>query len=307
MRAWRATTKAAGLGLVGALALAACGAGIEPRAGEDAVAPSTATSAPDAPDAPATTVAPEPPGDGAEPVAVLGDTVARTGAVESGRYEMVITYDTGAVGAEPVAPLRATGEFADQGRSLRVTMDLGEPVGTLEEVIVDGVAYVTVPGVGCQELDMSDLLSSVGGTGAGAMDPGAFLEQLRAIDGDVEELGALDVRGVPTTHYAAAYTLADAISAMPEDQAAALEQMYSTLPQSFLDTRQAVDVFVDGDGLVRRMQVATTSEDVEGLPLPATTTIMDWFDFGADVTITAPDECDATGTSPFGTTGDLPS
>ena len=238
---------------------------------------------------------------------MLDDTVERTAAVASGRYEMVVTYDTGAVGAEPVTPVRATGEFTDQGRSLRLELDLGEPVGTVEEVIVDGVAYVSAPGIGCQEIDMSDLLGSVGGAGGGAMDPGAFLEQLRAIDGDVAEAGTLDVRGVRTTRYTAAYTLGDAIAAMPEDQAEALEQMYATLPPSFLDAEQAVDVFVDDDGLVRRMQVATASSDVEGLPLPATTTIMDWFDFGADITVEAPDDCEAAAVSPFGPGGDLSS
>lgn len=299
----RRWTVATGLALAAALALAACGGGVEPRSVEDAGAPATTVAAGDAP---ATTL-PAAPGPDAEPVAVLDDTIERTASAESGRYELVVTYDTGPVGAEPVAPLRATGEFTDQGRSLRLELDLGEPVGTLEEVIVDGVAYVTVPGVGCQQLDLSDLLSSVGGSGGGAMDPGAFLEQLRAVDGDVAEVGSLDVRGVPTTHYAASYTLSDALAAMPDEQAQALEQMYATLPPSFLDAEQAVDVFIGDDGLVRRMQVATTSADVEGVALPSTTTIMDWFDYGADVTVEAPSSCDATGVSPFGTTGVLPS
>lgn len=303
----RRTTMVAGVALAGGLALAACGGGVEPRAGEDAAAPTTrATAVEGGGDATTTTLAAAPGAD-AEPVAVLDDTVERTAAVESGRYEMVVTYDTGSVGAEPVTPVRATGEFTDQGRSLRIEMDLGEPVGTIEEVIVDGIAYVTVPGAGCQEIDLSDLLGSVGGSGGGAMDPGAFLEQLRAIDGDVQELGPLDVRGVATTHYAAAYTLTDAIAAMPDEQGEALRQMYDTLPQSFLETEQAVDVFVDDDGLVRRMQVATTSTDVEGVALPSTTTIMDWFDFGADVSVEAPGDCEATGVSPFGPSGDLPS
>ena len=303
MRAASRTSVAAGLALAAALIASACGAGLEPRPVEDAAVATTAATPTE--DGGATTTQPPAPGDGAEPVAVLDDTVERTAAVESGRYEMVVTYDTASVGAEPVAPVRATGEFADQGRALRIEMDLGAPVGTVEQIVVDGIAYVTVPGVGCQELDMTDVLGSVGGSGGGAMDPGAFLEQLRAVDGDVEEVGRLEVRGVSTTRFAATYTLADALAAMPEDQADALEQMYASLPRSFLDTEQAVDVFVDDDGLVRRMQVATASSDVEGLPLPSTTTIMDWFDFGADVTVTAPTDCERVAVSPFGPGGDL--
>lgn len=317
MRAWSRRTMVAGLALAGGLALAACGGGVTPRPVDDAAAPTTAAPAPgDAGDAgddaaaTSTTAAPvttPAPGDDAEPVAVLDDTVERTAAVESGRYEMVVTYDTGAVGAEPVSPVRATGEFTDQGRSLRLEMDLGEPVGTIEQVVVDGVGYVSAPGIGCQEIDMGDLLSSVGGAGGGAMDPGAFLEQLRAVDGDVAEAGTLEVRGVPTTRYTSTYTLRDAIEATREDQAAALEEMYAALPPNLLDAEQAVDVFVDDEGLVRRMQVATASADVEGLPLPSTTTIMDWFDFGADVTVEAPEDCEPAAVSPFGPGGDLTS
>lgn len=281
------------LGVALTLLATACGAGIEARSVEEG-APVVTSTAPASDDLASTTTTGPLPADvgDVEPVAVLADTVERTGAVESGRYELLVTYDTDSLGGEPVAPIRATGEFADQGRSVRLVMDLGPQVGALEEVVVDGVAYVTTAGVGCRQLDLDDALDSFGGAGGGAMDPSAFLAQLRAVGADVEELGALDVRDVATTHYAATYTLRDAIGAMPAAQADALEQTYAALPPSFLGTEQAVDVFVDGDGLVRRMQVATTAMDVEGVTLPAMTTIMDWFDFGADVTIAAPADCD---------------
>ena len=289
----RRRTMVLGLGAALALSATACGAGVEARAGDEA-APVVTTAAPASDDgSPPTATVPLPADVGdAEPVALLADTVERTGAVETGRYELVVTYDTEAVGAEPVAPLRATGEFADQGRSVRLVMDLGPGIAPLEEVVVDGIAFVTTDGVGCRQLDLDDALDSFGGAGGGAMDPSSFVAQLRAIEGDVEEVGAHDVRGVATTRYAAAYTLRDAIAVMPEAQADALEQMYAELPRSFLEAEQAVDVFVDRDGLVRRIQVATTAMDVDGIEVPAMTTIMDWFDFGVDVTITAPAECD---------------
>lgn len=303
----RRRTMALALGVALTLLATACGAGLEARPAEDAASPTTAPATGEGDTEPTPTTAAAPPGDDAEPVAVLDDTVARTGAVESARYEVVISYDTASVGAEPVAPLRATGEFTDGGRALHLEMELGAPAGTIEETIVDGVAYVEVPGGGCQSIDMSDLFDSFGGTGGGAMDPSALLEQLRAVDGDVTEVGTLDVRGVPTTHLSARYTIRDAIAALPEDQADSLEQMYAGLPPSYLDAEQAVDVFVDDDGLVRRMQVESTSTDVEGVPLPATTTILDYFDFGADITVEAPSDCTAVSTSPFGAAGDLPS
>ncbi len=302
----RRTSMVLGLSAALVLVVAACGAGLEARPGEEA-APVATTAAPDAGDEPASTTAPAPAGEDAEPVAVLNDTVERTSGVETGRYELVVTYDTGAVSAEPVPPLRATGEFADQGRALRIEMDLGSGAGVIEQVVVDGIAYVEVPGVGCQSVDMGEMYDAMAGSSSTAMDPTSFLEQLRAVDGDVEEVGSLEVRGVATTHLAASYTVRESLEALPEEQAAALEELYAELPASFLDTEQQVDVFVDDDGLLRRMQLASPSMDLQGVALPASTTILDYFDFGADITIEAPADCTAVTTSPFGPAGDLPS
>lgn len=306
----RPTMTALALGAALPLLATACGAGIEAR---PTAAPAATTAPADEAAPPATGPTPTPTtaasvgGEDAETVAVLDDTVERTGAVESARYEVLITYDTAAVGAEAVSPLRAAGEFTDGGRSLHLEMDLGAPLGSIEETVVDGVAYVEVPGSGCQSLDMGELFDSFGGGGAGAMDPSAILEQLRAVDGEVTEVGTLDVRGVPTTHLSAHYTMRDALSALSEEQALALEQMSAGLPPSYLDAEQAVDVFIDDDGLMRRMQVESASTEVQGVSLPPTTTILDYFDFGADVTVEAPADCTAVSSSPFGAAGDRPS
>lgn len=302
----RRRTMVLGLGAALALSATACGAGLQPRPGEEA-APVATTAVPGPADEDATTTTAPLPADlgDAEPVAVLAGTVERTGAVESGRYELVVTYDTGAVAAEPVAPLRATGEFSDQGRSVRVEMDLGSPSGVIEQVIVDGVAYVEVPGVGCQSVDMGEMYDSLAGSSSTAMDPSSFLDQLRAVDGGVEEVGTLDVRGVATTRLSATYSMRESLAALPEEQAEALEAMYAELPSSFLDAEQQVDVFVDDDGLLRRMQVASPSVDLQGVALPASTTILDYFDFAADIDIEAPSDCTEVSTSPFGPSGDL--
>lgn len=304
----RRRTMVLGLGAALALSATACGAGVEARPGEDA-APVAATAAPGPDDEGATTTTAPQPADlsDAEPVALLAGTVERTGAVESGRYELVVTYDTGAVAAEPVAPLRATGEFSEQGRSVRMEMDLGSPSGVIEQVIVDGVAYVEVPGVGCQSVDMGEMYDSLAGSSSAAMDPSSFVDQLRAVDGAVEEVGTLDVRGVATTRLSAAYTVRESLGALPEEQAEALEELYAELPSSYLDAEQHVDVFIDDDGLLRRMQLASPSVDLQGVALPASTTILDYFDLDADIDIAAPTDCTEVGTSPFDATGDLSS
>jgi hypothetical protein len=128
--------------------------------------------------------------------------------------------------------------------------------------------------------------------GGGAADPSAVLQQLRGVGGDVTDLGPLDVRGVPTTHYSAEMTIRQSLDAAPEEQAEALERLYESLPESYLDATQAVDVFIDDDGLTRRIQVASPSATVSGATIPSFTTILDFFDFGTDVTIEAPTDCE---------------
>ena len=94
---------------------------------------------------------------------------------------------------------------------------------------------------------------------------------------------------------------------LPEDQADALRELYAILPSDYLDTEQRVDVFVDGDGLLRRVQVASPGPDVSGVSVPDSTTILDYFDFGVDVAVEAPAGCDPASSSPLGLGGDLPS
>lgn len=87
--------------------------------------------------------------------------------------------------------------------------------------------------------------------------PSRILEQLRAV-GEVEELGRERVRGVETTRYRALVRPAG-----PAE-----------------DSAVPVDVWIDGDGLVRRLRAAHGAHDV--------TVSVELFDFGADVAIEPP-------------------
>lgn len=282
----RITVGAAWLVLV--VGVTACGAGVQPRATEGA-APST-TAAADEPSSSPTTAAPE-----SEPVSaveVLDTSVERTGAVESGRFEWVVVYDGATATDFPTEQVRATGEFADLGQSLHLTMTTTPDTGQFEETIVDGTIYLEMPGIGCQSVDASEMLDGAAGSGGAVMDPSAMIDLLGGVGDGVTDEGHLDVRGVPTTHLSGTYTVRDAIDAARGDGAEALDQLFAGMPDSFLDAEQHADVFVDDGGLLRRMQVASPAAEVQAMTVPAYTTIMDFFDFGADVAIEAPSPCE---------------
>lgn len=278
---------ARGMLLLVVAGLSACGAGVERRAVEGA-APDTTVVVGQASSAP-TTAVPEP--DAASAVEVLDTSLERTGAVESGRFEWVVLYEGGSADF-PTQQVRATGEFADLGQSMHLTMTTTPDTGQFEETIVDGTIYLEMPGIGCRSVDASEMLEGAAGSGGAVMDPSAMIDLLGGVGDGVTDEGHLDVRGVPTTHLSGTYTVRDAIDAAGGDGAAALDQLFAGMPDSFLDAEQHADVFVDDGGLLRRMQVASPATEVQAMTIPAYTTIMDFFDFGADVAIEAPSPCE---------------
>lgn len=291
-RRWTKTAACLAL-LVG---LAACGGGLEPRAVETGAAvDATVSSTTEAPeDSPADDAPSDggPAADAGTPIEVLATTVERTSSIESARFEMVVMYDISESPEFLFNTMRTTGEVADAGRSVHMVLT-SEPdlTGSIEQTFIDGIAYVDVPEVGCQTVDLSDLLGGSSVIGGGASDPSSFLQYLRGVSGEVEDLGPLEVRGVDTTHFATEFTTREVMAAAPDEQADAMEELYADMPDSFLDAEQTLDVFVDADGLVRRMQIATPAVTASGATVPSSTTILDYFDFGADVTIDTPTDC----------------
>jgi hypothetical protein len=120
-------------------------------------------------------------------------------------------------------------------------------------------------------------------------DPADQLRLLAGVDPDsVDEVGREDVRGEGTTHYRATLDPEAAVAAAPEADRARLEALAAQLGSGPV----AVDVWIDGDGRVRRM-----ATDV---PLPpaaggGTAQVgMDLFDFGVDVEVEPPPPDDVT-------------
>lgn len=132
-----------------------------------------------------------------------------------------------------------------------------------------------------------DLTGGMSG-GANPSDPTSFLDSLSEANGTVDEVGPEDVRGISTTKYRVVIDENWQDQLSPE-QLAELEEQ-GPLPE----TSFPMDLWIDDDGLVQRMAMEVTAEDVaesagEGTEdFQSMTMTFDFFDFGQPVTIEAP-------------------
>ena len=133
-------------------------------------------------------------------------------------------------------------------------------------------------------------------------DPAQMLQSLRAASTGVTEAGSATVRGVETTRYTGRLdfhkALEDGIDGL--ELSAAERQRAREGMQRMLDQLGAkgvpFEVFVDDDGLLRRMTMdMNMTTEGESMTMAMK---MDYFDFGTDVNVQAPppsDVFDATG------------
>ena len=133
-------------------------------------------------------------------------------------------------------------------------------------------------------------------------DPNQTLQYLRTASTGVREAGTAKVRGVETTRYTGRLDFRKALEVGIDGLGlpAAERQRAREGMQRMLDQLGAngvpFEVFVDDDGLLRRMRM-DLSMTVEGESMTMAMK-MDYFDFGTDVNVQAPspsDVFDATG------------
>jgi hypothetical protein len=114
-------------------------------------------------------------------------------------------------------------------------------------------------------------------------DPTQMLAYLRAASGKIEKVGAEKVRGVDTTHYRAEVDLDRVADQAPASLRKAFRASIQSLERGLGTHTIPVDVWVDGDDLVRRLE--------EHLPVSGNGKIdfaIDFYDFGTPVSITPP-------------------
>ena len=153
-----------------------------------------------------------------------------------------------------------------------------------------------------------DLRKSLDKMGLGGLDfaqqqdPAQALQFLRAASADVKEAGSSVVKGVEVTRYVGRMDLREAVEAglddleLTEAERAKARRGMQWMMEQLDATSLPFEVFVDDDGLLRRMtmdmRMGLAGEDVE---MSITT---DYFDFGTRVDVQAPparDVFDATG------------
>ncbi len=208
-------------------------------------------------------------------------TVEATGAFDTDNQRMSMEMDMGAMLDEIAS---STGETVPEG--------FDEPM----RFVADGsTMYVQSPlfdvagGPGGWLSISSEDLGS-GSAGLGSYDPSTFLESLRGVKGGPEVVGTEEIDGVETTHYTATLDLRQAVEEAPDDQRALIEAQLGQLGAAEI----AVDAWIDGDGLPRRLRMDMGSM-FGALGLGAGTDAvmtMDFFDYGVpvDIRVPSPDE-----------------
>lgn len=145
------------------------------------------------------------------------------------------------------------------------------------------------------------LLDGASGMAAATVDPSAFLEMLESIGGDVTEVGQESVRGIETTRYSGSIDLDVAYQQVPAEHRAEIEEALGALVPGGIDLPSLpVEVWIDGDGLVRRFETTVSLGDMAGdMALPGMEAVpgelsvrVEYFDPGApvDIAVPAPEE-----------------
>lgn len=223
---------------------------------------------------------------------VLTAAVTRTGA-QTARVASTITTQVQGMSVS----FTTTGMF-DFAHS-RGMLSMQQPIG-LTELFIPPHAYFRFSGTGGPAplkgktwFEVSEQL--LGGPGAASAvlgpfggvssDPADMLASLTAIAGSEKKAGTATIRGVPVTGYRVNIDPAKAAARLPSSQRAGFDQFAKALGSGAIP----VDVWVDNQDLVRRIQLTLHMPAGSGVPagvqLAEST---DFYDFGVPVRVTAP-------------------
>lgn len=239
---------------------------------------------------------------------LLASAAERTEDAGSARFELAMGMTMGGRAAEATA----TGAFDNATRRATVSMDLGGfaqafgqapggPDALRLDMVLDGtVAYMRFPLISGMipgskpwlRLDLAEL-SKREGFDLGQIqsfsdsDPRRTLDYLRVVSGEIRTVAQERVRGVATTHYRAAVDLRKYPEVVPDEQRELVRKATEKLVEQLGVGAVPVDVWVDDDGLVRRVSLEFDTGAAAGASL-ATTMTMDLYDYGAPVDVALP-------------------
>jgi hypothetical protein len=254
----------------------------------------------------------------------LNESADRTAAVESGRFEMSV--DVPASSQVPSGfSIEGSGAFDLANKKSDTTIDLGGLIdaakagenaeslallgdGKFEIITDDASVYVKAGFLSAFlggdnakpwiKLPANDKSASVTNDLSGGLaDATALLDLLRDKGATVTDQGQADVNGQSTHHFNATITVADALAAAPQASRERAHAFIDQLGAAEGNVKIPIDVFVDDQGLIRRMQMTFDGDVFKSLggtdpqaaaaQGPITFTI-DFLDLGQSVDIQLP-------------------
>ena len=236
-----------------------------------------------------------------------------TAAVSSEKVS--ITVSTESTSGGPSLSITSNGEVDAANQRAHLTADLAgskDARGGLTEIetVYDGdTIYLKSPFTSLLgdkpwvKLTSPKLADAVGSlAGSVQPDPGALLSFLEGAGGSVEEIGAEEVRGVPTTHVSVQIDPAKVADQVPADRRKQLDEQLDGLGVALSDLPTVpADVWLDADGYVRRLSVVfdlsklstlhpggSSSEGKGDAVAGTVTATVELYDFNEPVRITVP-------------------
>lgn len=235
----------------------------------------------------------------------LNQAAEATSEVRTQKFEISMSMDGGPM---PVA-MDMTGAIDIENDLLQIEMDLGASMGDVMDpddlegfdpgmldmtmIVADGQLYMRSPmmtmftGSDAEWISMpaDDMEADELG---GHQDPTAFLDFLRSTEAEVTEVGEEDVRGVSTTHYS---TVLDVRAILDEADVEDRDGMEEALDSFGGGLNELpMDVWIDGDGMVRRMEMTMDLSEVDdSADLGSMVMTIELFDFDEPVDIEVPD------------------
>lgn len=201
----------------------------------------------------------------ADPVAMI-ESASGT-ALDSGAMRLSFQMDVSVMGQHITGTGR--GEVSLQDQRQHVTFDLSGMPGlsgggvSMEEILDGSTLYLRssalqqVPGMTTDWISM-DLdhiapgLQGLASVGTGQSDPTSAFGYLRGVK-DAHVVGTEEIHGVETTHYSGTLDLADATRHLPAKLRAAYRSALRQLQGTISGLTIPFDVWIDGDGRLRRM------------------------------------------------------
>lgn len=213
---------------------------------------------------------------------VIDDLRAASAAAKSQRsaaFEMTIT-----MGAQSTALFTMAGRVDFERQLGSVEVDMGEAgaalgIERMKSVSSANRIWMRVPASRVAANAGRPWVSTAVTPGAmSSSDPSAVLAYLSSANGTPERVGDESVRGVSTTRFRSTLSVDTLLAGVPAEMR---EQVRSTFTSAGI-TSVPIEVWVDGDGLPRRIETKVSTQGIDAVSR------MEMFDYGKPVDITVP-------------------